>query len=191
MREHSREYQEYIGSALWRARRRQVIDRQDGKCWCGEPATDAHHLTYEHLGDEFPDELEALCAACHERAHHDVGDLARVAGWLAASIGPNWRWRVDAAILRGDRTAGMQLLEDRLLAFAHYLNRQGVAESVDISPIELVAPRVKGPHPRWRIEPGLRADGPPFPCVVMGYPSTTDSPAQLIVLHADGIERVR
>lgn len=32
-------------------------------------ATEVHHLTYEHCGDEFLWELVAICRSCHERYH--------------------------------------------------------------------------------------------------------------------------
>ena len=38
------------------------------------PATQAHHLTYEHMGDEFLWELKAVCRPCHERWHGTEDD---------------------------------------------------------------------------------------------------------------------
>ncbi|MGH2369964.1 MAG: hypothetical protein ACRDI2_17430 [Chloroflexota bacterium] len=32
-------------------------------------AAEVHHLTYERLGDELPEDLAALCAPCHRGAH--------------------------------------------------------------------------------------------------------------------------
>lgn len=64
-------YDAYLLSDAWAARRRQVLDRAEGLCeGCGERrATQVHHLTYAHLGDEFLWELKAVCRACHTRLH--------------------------------------------------------------------------------------------------------------------------
>ena len=36
---------------------------------CTNEATDVHHLTYERLGKERLDDLQALCRKCHEQKH--------------------------------------------------------------------------------------------------------------------------
>jgi hypothetical protein len=37
---------------------------------CGErPVAHIHHLTYEHMGDEFLFELAGVCIPCHHRLH--------------------------------------------------------------------------------------------------------------------------
>jgi 5-methylcytosine-specific restriction endonuclease McrA len=57
-------------SAGWRRRRAQALRRTGRRCQeCGARATDVHHLTYAHLGDERPDELIAVCESCHNRLH--------------------------------------------------------------------------------------------------------------------------
>lgn len=55
----------------WRALRELVMRRAGGTCeGCGvRPAVQVHHLTYDHLGDEFLWELRAVCVPCHERIH--------------------------------------------------------------------------------------------------------------------------
>lgn len=52
-------------------KRRKIIDRCNGRCeGCGEaPVAQVHHLTYEHVGDEFLFELVGLCNRCHDRMH--------------------------------------------------------------------------------------------------------------------------
>lgn len=67
----SKEYAEYLGSEKWARIRSRVMERAGGVCeGCLErPATQAHHLTYEHLFDEFVFELVALCTTCHDRLH--------------------------------------------------------------------------------------------------------------------------
>jgi 5-methylcytosine-specific restriction endonuclease McrA len=51
--------------------RNRVIKRDGGLCrGCSEaPATQVHHLTYEHIGNEFDWELVAICRRCHQRYH--------------------------------------------------------------------------------------------------------------------------
>ncbi|MCD7805594.1 MAG: HNH endonuclease [Oscillospiraceae bacterium] len=65
------EYDRYIHSAAWR----QIADRrleQDNYtcCVCGKPATEVHHLTYEHFGNEQLDDLVSLCHRCHIEAEN-------------------------------------------------------------------------------------------------------------------------
>lgn len=65
------QYQLYLDSDEWRAKRALVLRRAAGLCeGCRlRPPVQVHHLTYEHVGDEFLWELVAVCLACHERAH--------------------------------------------------------------------------------------------------------------------------
>ena len=64
-------YSEYLASPEWAARRRLVLVRAAGTCeGCGSaPPSEVHHLTYEHLGEEFLFELTAVCSTCHVRLH--------------------------------------------------------------------------------------------------------------------------
>ncbi len=75
---HSRQYgrriqNPYAGSKQWRCRRSEVIQRQRFRCHrCQrEKRLQVHHLSYEHLGDERPAELVALCVTCHWTVHQD------------------------------------------------------------------------------------------------------------------------
>jgi hypothetical protein len=67
------EYDRYLASPQWAAKRQLVLKRAAGICeGCGlAKATDVHHTTYEHRYDEFLFELLALCHPCHERVHQD------------------------------------------------------------------------------------------------------------------------
>lgn len=71
-------YSEYLKTPQWRDIRARVLKRANNLCeGCrAAPATQAHHLTYEHVGREFLFELVALCDACHERIHAEEGDRA-------------------------------------------------------------------------------------------------------------------
>lgn len=62
---------EYLNSPEWKRKRAKVMQRAGGVCeGCMEArATDVHHLTYDHVGDELLFELVALCRSCHDRAH--------------------------------------------------------------------------------------------------------------------------
>ena len=65
------EYNAYLQSDKWKVIRRKVLERCRRVCegcmaaW----ATQIHHTTYAHLGDEFLFELLGLCDACHARWH--------------------------------------------------------------------------------------------------------------------------
>lgn len=66
-------YHDYINSSPeWKERARLCIKlAPGGVCQgCGKrPPTQAHHLTYKHLGAEFLWELKAVCRDCHKRVH--------------------------------------------------------------------------------------------------------------------------
>lgn len=70
------EYGQYLRSAGWAMKRQKVFERCNGVCeGCSEaPATEVHHLTYEHVYEEFLFELVGLCKACHDRIHPDRDD---------------------------------------------------------------------------------------------------------------------
>lgn len=63
-------YADYILSDVWRAKALVVKGRAHWTCQrCGKKNVplEAHHLTYARLGCERPDDLQALCADCHEQ----------------------------------------------------------------------------------------------------------------------------
>ena len=64
-------YTVYLRSPEWAERRSLVLKRARGVCEaCGknQPA-EVHHLTYDHVGQEFLFELVAVCHECHARLH--------------------------------------------------------------------------------------------------------------------------
>ena len=67
-------YDAYLQTEKWRRKSLATIKRAGGVCeGCGvRKATQAHHLTYRHVFDEFLWELRAVCGACHDRAHEDA-----------------------------------------------------------------------------------------------------------------------
>lgn len=72
-REWHSEYAQYLRGPKWAEKRRKVLERCKGVCeGCGDAkATEVHHLTYEHVYEEFLFELVGLCRACHDRIHPD------------------------------------------------------------------------------------------------------------------------
>lgn len=65
-------HDQYLQSDAWRDKRAAVMDRANGLCeGCRQrPATQVHHLTYAHHGNELLWELVAVCRGCHEHAHN-------------------------------------------------------------------------------------------------------------------------
>lgn len=70
---YSNEYLDYLKSPVWRDRRSAAMDRAKHKCAvCGEEeGLQVHHKTYERLGNEAPNDLVALCYACHWMADEE------------------------------------------------------------------------------------------------------------------------
>jgi 5-methylcytosine-specific restriction endonuclease McrA len=68
-------YEAYLLSPEWDDKRALVLKRAKGICeGCGEvPATEVHHLSYTHVGNEFLWQLVAVCRGCHARVHN-LGD---------------------------------------------------------------------------------------------------------------------
>jgi len=67
----SDEYKRYLVSAQWQVTRARAIIRAGGRCerCAATQQLEAHHLTYERLGREKPEDLEILCRKCHRRYH--------------------------------------------------------------------------------------------------------------------------
>lgn len=65
----SEEYRKYLASPEWKTKRKQVMDGCGHTCECGAKATQVHHKTYDSVGDEQLEHLEAVCADCHAERH--------------------------------------------------------------------------------------------------------------------------
>jgi len=65
------EYDAYLASDAWAARRSIVLARAHGTCECCEhySATQVHHKTYERIGQELDTDLLAVCSLCHDLLH--------------------------------------------------------------------------------------------------------------------------
>lgn len=74
-------YQEYLRSPEWARRRALVLQRAGGKCegCLSRRATEVHHTTYDHVGQELLFELVALCSTCHRTIHKDKATSRRMA----------------------------------------------------------------------------------------------------------------
>lgn len=85
-------YASYLRSEHWRETRADALDRADHKCEsCGDSSgpLQVHHLTYERVGEEKPDDLQVLCRSCHAAEHPDA-DWKDSTGysWLSESSCP-------------------------------------------------------------------------------------------------------
>jgi len=85
-RDRRRNYQTYLRSPEWKARRQVAITKAAGRCRdCGKPTSrfEVHHLTYRRFGREHPKDIRAICRDCHKRHHRRRKSGAdRTADWL-------------------------------------------------------------------------------------------------------------
>lgn len=70
-REWWRQYSVYLGSEEWRRKSMATIAAAGGICsYCNTaPAVQAHHVTYDRVGEELPEDLRAICLKCHRMVH--------------------------------------------------------------------------------------------------------------------------
>lgn len=66
-----RRYLEFLKTPECRATFKRALERAGYRCEeCGSGSDlEVHHLTYERLGCELPEDLRVLCRRCHETAH--------------------------------------------------------------------------------------------------------------------------
>ena len=67
-------YSEYLQSPEWQDKRAKVLERDNYTCQgCGaaRAAMIVHHLSYQHVGNEFLFELTSVCERCHKRLHDE------------------------------------------------------------------------------------------------------------------------
>jgi 5-methylcytosine-specific restriction endonuclease McrA len=65
-------YDSYRETPRWQELRHRVLERARGTCeaysdGCTRIATQVHHLTYDHVGDEPIFDLVAICKHCHDK----------------------------------------------------------------------------------------------------------------------------
>ena len=94
------EYDEYLKSWAWKEQRFWAIERARNQCKeCGEglgTELDVHHVTYERLGHELPEDLVVLCRLCHDVGHRNQRWNRRLDGWATKVYGEGWQWEQDA-----------------------------------------------------------------------------------------------
>jgi hypothetical protein len=76
-------YYEYIKSPEWRVRANAAKRRAGYRCQtCGSNnKLQAHHLSYDRLGDEREEDIKVLCDECHEavsKAHKKVNNYGDI-----------------------------------------------------------------------------------------------------------------
>jgi 5-methylcytosine-specific restriction endonuclease McrA len=100
------EYNRYINSQQWKQKRALALKAAQYRCQhCGfskwTKTLEVHHLTYERLGAERPDDLIVLCEECHKKADEararmgrkksqEALDDARFYGWGRKVYGDEW-----------------------------------------------------------------------------------------------------
>lgn len=64
-------YAEYLQSDGWKERRQRKLEQAGHRCQRCESRSrlHVHHLTYQRLGKEHPDDLMVLCHRCHAAEH--------------------------------------------------------------------------------------------------------------------------
>ncbi len=70
-------YNEYLKTDEWRTKRSLVLQRDNHVCQgcLTAKATQVHHLTYKHVGEELLFELISICESCHGIAHTNDEEL--------------------------------------------------------------------------------------------------------------------
>ncbi len=73
-------YEAYLKTQVWAGKRMRALTLAGYKCeLCGLEAPefsytpiilDVHHLTYDRLGYEAPEDLQVLCRPCHSSVHN-------------------------------------------------------------------------------------------------------------------------
>lgn len=69
-----KQYDAYLNSSEWQAKRALVLKRDNYICQgCFQArAFDVHHLSYRHMGNELLFELVSVCRQCHRRIHPEM-----------------------------------------------------------------------------------------------------------------------
>jgi 5-methylcytosine-specific restriction endonuclease McrA len=90
-------YLNAIASPHWRELRDEVVVMRQRYCCalCGQVYGDLelHHLNYDRLGRELPEDVQALCWECHRHADRERarrGYWRRVDGWASQVFGEDW-----------------------------------------------------------------------------------------------------
>ena len=109
---HNKEYDDALASAHWRKLHKIAEKRSNRRCEkCGRCTENAlfvlslHHVTYERLGAELPEDVLLLCPRCHreldfERMRPDSEQSVKfrlaLNAYATKYYGPGWQFRPDA-----------------------------------------------------------------------------------------------
>lgn len=103
---HTPLYEDWVSRGTWldSPARLEALRRSDFLCnQCGQQelvkgSIQVHHLTYDRLGRERPEDLLPLCISCHKREHKRLREekwKRRVMAFGASRYGPNWEDSFD------------------------------------------------------------------------------------------------
>jgi hypothetical protein len=69
---HKKKYYNYLKSNEWKSIRLDLLEIRGEKCErCASVNNlQVHHLTYDNLFNEAPEDLEILCRSCHKKEHN-------------------------------------------------------------------------------------------------------------------------
>jgi 5-methylcytosine-specific restriction endonuclease McrA len=79
---HTAEYEKYLRSSRWKKFRLEIMEYRAFRCQdclvMGSKYTlQVHHLHYDTLGKEMPDDVLVLCYSCHKKADDERKEEAR------------------------------------------------------------------------------------------------------------------
>jgi 5-methylcytosine-specific restriction endonuclease McrA len=79
-------YKAYLKSDKWKAKRKEVLERDDYTCQeCGFRAWQVHHLTYKNIFNEPLEDLISICGDCHRDIHNKPRQVS-----IFGAIGKVW-----------------------------------------------------------------------------------------------------
>jgi 5-methylcytosine-specific restriction endonuclease McrA len=93
-----RSKEEYYKSPEWETVRVFAIHRANHRCQrCGSAGVlQVHHVTYDNLYNEKPEDLEALCKRCHDSADRQRAEENRYDSafetYMTKKYGEDWEW---------------------------------------------------------------------------------------------------
>ena len=110
-------YADYLRTSEWMQVRWRALCDAGHRCrLCARPAVNVHHATYARVGGEWPQDVVALCRACHEVHHVDEQRSEAPAHTIMPA--PSSPLEMQLAALAGEileaRRTGNDAIADRL-----------------------------------------------------------------------------
>jgi 5-methylcytosine-specific restriction endonuclease McrA len=86
-------YRDYLSSDEWALVRVAALARANYRCARCMTTFDlqVHHITYDRLGHELPEDVMVLCDGCHDKEHRRQAWNRRVAAVARARYGDDWQ----------------------------------------------------------------------------------------------------